>query len=161
MAINFLSDKLYLYFSPKLSVKVTSVDYSYGRRSYWMICVYCWKLRLLWDYFHLLAESVFADSHFVIPNFPFSRWLWSLEKVFIHWIQNTVDYFSKDETGQKDCRLLSSFLLLQLECCVLCDFLLVHRFVFTTQCLPCELTFISNNIFFSPRRFCRPRRQKK
>ena len=36
---------------------------------------------------------------------------------------------------------------------MLCDFLLVHpdRFVFTTQPLPCELTFISKNIFqFQP-----------
>ena len=77
----------------------TSVEYSYGCGSNWMICVCCWQLRLLWDYFHLLAESVLADNRVVVPNFFFSRWLWSLKKEFIHWIQNTQIFFKgRDRT---------------------------------------------------------------
>ena len=73
----------------------------------------------------------------------------------------TLKYFSKEETGQKG---LSFAIIISPSrpawtSCSLWIFV-ISSFVFTTQRLPCELTFISKSVFFSWRRFCLPRRQK-
>ena len=58
---------------------------------------------------------------------------------FSHWNRNLLlgfkwlRYFSKENTGRRSHRLLSSYLLLQLERRVLCDFLLVHPFMISPR----------------------------
>ena len=71
----------------------------------------------------------------------------------------TLKYFSKAETEQKG--LSFAIIIPSSSAWTSCSlwFFVSSSFVFTTQRLPCELTFISKSVF-SWRRFCLPRRQK-
>ena len=87
-----------------------------------------------------------------------------LHQIFGRWKRysfigfKALKYFSKDETGQKG----PSFAIIipPSSAWTSCSlwFFVSSSFIFTTQRIPCELTFISKSVFLNWRRFYRPGR---